>query len=73
MLVVAPLIAEKNPPPAVADNARPLAEQHAASTYSDTLGIHQGATGANFAETASHTTCECDERRSSLVSEKILR
>jgi hypothetical protein len=48
MLVVAPLIAEKNPPPAVADNARPLAEQHAASTYSDKPGIHQGATGGKF-------------------------
>ncbi len=48
MLVVAPLIVEKNPPPAIADDARPLAEQHAASTYSDKLGVHQGATGGKF-------------------------
>jgi hypothetical protein len=48
MLVVAPLMAEKNPPPAVTDNAWPLAEQHAASTYRDKLGVHQGATGGKF-------------------------
>jgi len=73
MLVVAPLMAEKNPPPAVADNAWPLAEQHAVSPTATSLAFIKARWGANFAETASHTTCECDERRSSLVSEKILR
>lgn len=49
MLLAAPLIAEKNSPSAIADNAELRAEQHAdASTYGNKVGVHQGATGGKL-------------------------